>query len=460
LRKLLTLIAAVPCLAACGGSNRAAVASQHFVSRPDLRPPRVSVHVTARGTAPGYIFIAPKGHVTQAGPLILDNEGHVVWFRPVDTRGVTDFRVQRFRGTRVLTWWRGSAPHHPGTGGYTIADTSYRTIATVHPGHGLAGDIHEFLITPHDTALLTIFNKIHTNDRVIEEGVVQELDIATCRVRFEWHSSSHVALDESYATRPKKRSAPFDYFHVNSIDVDTDGNLLVSARNTHAVYKIDRRSGQILWRLGGKRSDFTFGPGARFAWQHDARRLPDGTLSLFDNEAAPRVGPQSRGIVLRLDMRRMHATLVRSFVHRPPLVSVDQGNMQRLADGHFFVGWGHQPWFTEFAANGHARLDARFGADDNSYRAYRFGWTGRPWEPPTVVVRGDTAYVSWNGATRVSRWRLLTGNAMDDLHAARTVAKRGFETALAVPSDARYVAVEALDARGSKLRVSRTVRRG
>ena len=445
-------------VAGCGSSSRPP--ALHFVSRPDLRPPPVHVHVRARATAPGYIFIAPKGHVAQAGPLILDDQGHVVWFRPLQTRGVTDFRVQRFRGRPVLTWWRGSRPGKPGTGGYTIADTSYRTIATVRPGNGLVGDIHEFLITPRDTALLTIFNEIHVNGRNVDEGVVQELDIATGRVLFEWHSGSHVALRESYASPPEKRSVPFDYFHVNSIDVDTDGNLLVSARNTHAVYKIDRRSGKILWRLGGKRSDFTLGPHARFAWQHDARRLPDGTLSLFDNEAGPRVGTQSRGIVLRLDMRRMHATLVRSFVHDPPLVAVDQGNMQRLADGHFLVGWGHEPWYTEFAANGDVRLDAQFGGDDNSYRAYRFTWIGRPVEAPAVAVRGDTAYVSWNGATRVTSWRLLAGKVPDDLRPARIGRRGGFETALPIPGTARYVAVQALDQRGAVLRVSRTVRHG
>ena len=460
MRKLLTLLVVAPCFAGCGASNHATVTWQHFVSRPDLRPPPVHVHVPAHATAPGYIFIAPKGHVAQAGPLVLDNQGHVVWFRPLPTRGVTDFRVQRFRGRPVLTWWRGSPPGKPGTGGYTIADTSYRTIGTVHPGHGLVGDIHEFLITPRNTALLTIFNEIRLNGRDVEEGVVQELDIATGRVRFEWHSSSHVALGESYATPPKRRSAPFDYFHVNSIDVDTDNNLIVSARNTHAVYKIDRRSSKILWRLGGKRSDFTFGPHARFAWQHDARRLPDGTLSLFDNEAAPRVGPQSRGIVLRLDMRRMHATLVRSFVHDPPLVVVDQGNMQHLADGHFLVGWGHEPWYTEFAANGAVRLDAHFGGDDNSYRAFRFTWIGRPLEALAVAVRGDTAYVSWNGATRVTSWRLLAGDVPDDLRPTRIVRKRGFETALAIPRTTRYAAVEALDKRGAVLRVSRTARHG
>jgi Arylsulfotransferase (ASST) len=441
-------------VAGCGSSPRPP--SLHYVSRPDLRPPPVRVVKRTHDTARGFVFIGPKGDVAQAGPLILDDAGHVVWFRPLDTRGVTDFRVQRYHGRPALTWWRGSAKGKPGIGGYTIADASYRTIATVTPGHGLAGDIHEFLITPRNAGLFTIFNRIDVDGRPVLEGVVQELDLATRRVLFEWHSIAHVGLDESYAERPAKSSTPFDYFHVNSIDVEHDGNLLVSARNTHAVYEIDRRSGRILWRLGGKRSDFTFGPGARFAWQHDARRLPDGTISLFDNEAAPQVGPQSRGIVLRLDMKRMRATLVRSFVHHPPLVAVDQGNMQHLPDGHLLVGWGHQPWYTEYSSTGRVVLDARFGTDDNSYRAYRFPWVGRPTNGPAIVVRSDTAYVSWNGATQVTAWRLLAGAVADDLTVVRTVRNRTFETKLAIPGGTRYVAVEAFDSHGGVLRVSAT----
>jgi hypothetical protein len=157
-------------------------------------------------------------------------------------------------------------------------------------------------------------------------------------------------------------------------------------------------------------------------------------------------------------MRRMRATLVRSFAHHPPLVAVDQGNMQRLPDGDFLVGWGHEPWYTEFTANRAVTLDARFGGNDNSYRAYRFRWTGRPLQPPDVVVRGDTVYVSWNGATRVASWRLVSGSDADTLHAGANIAKRRFETALAIPSGARYVAVEALDEHGRVLGVSRALR--
>jgi Arylsulfotransferase (ASST) len=445
----LVVISAVTAFASGCGSDGSTPPYQHFLSRPDLKPPPVHVLVPAHDTAPGFVFIAPKKHVAQAGPLILDNRGHVVWFHPLDTRGVTDFRVQRYRGKPVLTWWRGRPTNGKGDGNYAIVDTSYRTVARVRPGNGLAGDIHEFLITKRNTALMTIFHRVRVRGAVVFEGALQEVDIASGRVLFEWHSLDHVALDESYEQRPKKTSIPYDYFHVNSIDVDTDGNLLVSARNTHTVYKIDRRTGRIIWRLGGKRSDFTLGPGARFAWQHDARRLPDGTISLFDNEAAPQVGPQSRVIVLRLDMQRRRATLVRSYTHKPPLIAVDQGNAQYLPDGHFLVGWGHQPYVTEFDARGRTHFDLRFGQGSDSYRAFRFRWVGQPLDRPAVVVKGSTVYVSWNGATEVAAWRFVGSRTR--------IPKTGFETAIALPAHTGRAEIEAVDARGHVLGTSPSV---
>jgi Arylsulfotransferase (ASST) len=413
----------------------------------------------ARGTAPGFVFIAPKRRVAQAGPMIVDDRGRVVWFRPLDTRGVTDFRVQRYRGRPVLTWWRGRPSDGDGEGGYAIVDSSYRTAGRIRPGNGLVGDIHEFLITERNTALLTIFHRVRRGDRTIFEGAVQEVDIATGRVLFEWHSIDHVGLSESYAEPPRKRTAPYDYFHVNSIDVDTDGNLLVSARNTHAVYKLNRRTGAILWRLGGRKSDFAFGHGARFAWQHDARRLPDGTISLFDNEAAPRVGAQSRVIVLRLDVPRRRAVLVRRLVHRPPLVAVDQGNAQLLPGGHFVVGWGHEPYVTEFDRRGRVVLDLRFGRGADSYRAYRHAWTGRPLDRPALAVDHGVAYVSWNGATEVARWQLLAGPDAAHLRPVRSAPRAGFETAVAIPGNAPTVAMRAIDVHGRVLQTSRVRRR-
>ena len=219
--------------------------AMHFRSRPDLRPPPVRVLTRAGRTAPGYIFIAPKKNVVQPGPLILDDYGHVVWFQPLNAHAVTDFRMQHYRGQPVLTWWRARPLYGEGQGSYTIADMSYRTIARVRPGNGLVGDIHEFLVTPRNTALMTIFHRVRVKSRDVAEGVVQEVDIGTGRVLFEWHSIDHVRLLESYYRLPRDPSQIYDYFHINSIDVDTDGNLLVSARNTHAVYKISKRTGSL-----------------------------------------------------------------------------------------------------------------------------------------------------------------------------------------------------------------------
>jgi hypothetical protein len=446
--------AAVLAVTACGGSTDYAADPpyQRFHSRPDLKPPPVQILKRARRTAPGYIFIAPKKEVEQTGPLMLDNRGQVVWFLPVDTRGVTDFRVQRYRGRPVLTWWRSRAENGEGGRRFSIYDTSYRLVKEVKAGNGLVGDMHEFVITSRNTALMIFYRRVRVKGRPVLAGGVQEVDIRRGRVLFEWHSTDHVRLVESYYRLPKDPGQTFDYFHINTIDVDTDGNLLLSARNTHTIYKIHRRTGKILWRLGGKRSDFTLGRNVRFGWQHDSRRQPDGTLTIFDNAAAPKLRRQSRGIVLRLDMKRMHATLVRSFVHTPPIVAVDQANMQRLPNGNHLIGWGHEPFFTEFGPRGKMLFDGRFGRGRvDSYRAYRFPWIGRPKVPPDIAVDGETVYVSWNGATEVRKWQLLAGPERNKLRPVRTVPKTGFETAIPLPGDPAWVAVRALDRRNRSL---------
>ena len=443
------------------GSAHAALAPyRHFHSRPELKPPRIKLLKRTRFASPGYIFIAPKKKVTQGGPLILDNRGRVVWFMPVDQRGVTDFRVQRYRGKPVLTWWRGKSADGKRLGQYSIYDASYRPIAHVRPGSGIAGDMHEFLITPRNTALMTLSHRVRVKSRSVLEGALQEVDIKTGRVLFEWHSIDHVALVESYYRLPRKPERTYDYFHINSIAVDHDGNLLVSSRNTHTVYKIDRHTGRIIWRLGGKRSDFTLGPGVAFGWQHDARRQPDGTLTLFDNAAWPKLRRQSRGIVLRVDERHKRVTLLHTFVHAPPLVAVDQGNMQKLSNGHYLVGWGHQPYVTEFGPHGKTLLDFRFArAGADSYRAYRFRWVGRPHSRPAIAVDRDVLYASWNGATEIRAWQLLGGAEKKKLRPLLTVPKTGFETEIPLPDDPAWVAVRALDRLGRSLARSATIGR-
>jgi hypothetical protein len=447
-----------------------------YHSRPDLKPPVMRIRTAAHNTAPGYVFLAPKMVVAQAGPMIMDNRGEVVWFKPLNTRGVTDFRVQQYRGKPVLTWWRGRVSNvGVGDGWYVIYDTSYRPIAEVRPGNGLVGDVHEFLITKRNTALFTIYHRLPVDlsavggpkEGKIWDGIVQEVDIPTGRVLFEWHSYPQVGIAEGYTPPPKAKAGakavPYDYFHINSVDVEPNGNLLVSARNTRAVYEVDYKTKKVLWRLGGKRSDFAMGAGARFAWQHDARRRPDGTITIFDNGAAPPVEKFSRVLVLRVDAGTKKATLVRSYHHPKRLLTPFEGNAQFLPNGNVMVGWGAQPYLSEFAPGGALLFDVYFGdgkppgKDADTYRAYRFPWRGRPTDPPVVVVAGDTAYSSWNGATDVVRWQVLAGPAAGQLKPVQTVAKKGFETPIPLKRSAAFYAVKAIDRNGKVLGTSEAV---
>ena len=454
--------------------------TQHFVSRPDLRPPVVKIDVAAHDTAPGLIFLAPKMAVVQAGPMIMDNRGRLVWFHPLKlTKGVTDFRVQTYRGKPVLTWWRGRVSDvGVGVNGwYVVYNDSYQPVAEVRPGHGLVGDVHEFRLTSHNTALMTIYHRRKVDltsiggpkNGLIWDGIVQEVDIATGRVLFEWHSYPAIGIKESYSAPPKKqlgtKAFPYDYIHLNAIDEEPNGNLLISGRNTHAAYEVDRKTGKILWRLGGKKSSYKMGPGAQFAWQHDVRRQPDGTITVFDNGAAPPVHKLTRVLVLRLDDKNKTATLVRSYHHPKKLLAPFEGNAQFLPDGHVFVGWGGWPYVSEFSKDGKVLFDAYFGhgkppgEDADSYRAYRFVWHGHPKDVPAAAIKNGKVYVSWNGATDVTRWRVMVGDSNDGLKAGPSASKSGFETAIQLPASGKYVAVQALGANGKVLAVSKTLKR-
>jgi hypothetical protein len=437
-----------------------------FRSRPDLSPPAVEVASRAHDAAPGYVFVAPEEARTgQGGTLILDDRGQVVWFRPLrGMRGrAMNLKVQTYRGRAVLTW--GETPSE-----YVILDGSYRQIASLRAGNGFGGDHHEFLISPQDTALITIYNSVprdltpvggSRNGRAWQ-GIVQELDIETGEVLFEWRSIDHVALEETYAKPLDDHYIGIDYFHINSIDVDHDDNLLVSARETSAVYKIDRKTGEVIWRLGGKRSDFEMGPNTRFAYQHDARRLPDGTISIFDNGttvfrgARPEAVEESRGIVLELDERKMRASLVREYTHPDEQRADAAGNMQVLPNGNVFVGWGRALAISEFGEDGELLFDARLPAENRSYRAFRFPWSGHPTDRPAAVAERAseeevTIYASWNGATEVATWEVLAGPRPERIESVGSIPRTGFETAMAVQTPHPYVAVRARDRSGRVL---------
>ncbi len=299
---------------------------QEFVSRPDLRPPTVTVSAHAN-TATGDLFLAPyEGH-GQYGPMILDEHGELVWFDPLPSGArAGDLRVQSYHGQQVLTWWQDPlvAGGSSDAGG-VIANSSYRQIAVVRAGNGYQSDLHEFQLTPENTALVTVYDAVRCDVSAlggphagaVADTLFQEIDLATGLVRREWHFLDHVPMSSShYSGRTATLAAPFDPFHINSVVVEHDGSFLVDARNTWAAYDVDPHTGQVRWQLGGKHSSFKLGPGVATAWQHDAREQPDGAITFFDNGADPRVHPASRAIEVALDPAHRTATLVRSYLHR------------------------------------------------------------------------------------------------------------------------------------------------
>ena len=441
-----------------------------FATEPGWTAPSLVVNTAPVGVAPGYIFAAPFLFGTPraggAGPIVLDNTGQPVWYLPLSTVQGMNFSVQTYRGTPVLTWYEGKLNMVYG-GSCVIYDSTYHEVKRVHGGNGYQSDLHEFTITAEGTALLAIANEIRadltsvggtTNARLVE-GIVQEVDIRTNKVLFEWHSYAHVAPSESYRTELTP-AGNVDYFHLNSIAVDTDGNLLVSARHTSTVYKVDRKSGRIIWRLGGKLNDFRMGDGAAFAYQHDARRRPDGTITLFDNGATEdpteRVEQYSRALRLRVNESAKLVTLVREYVPTVRRSAWAMGNLQELPDGGVFVGWGTAGGMTEFDAAGNVRYDASFADGSASYRIFRFPWRGAPPGRPAIKLAEEaggalTARVSWNGATDVARWQFLSGSSPSSLKQLAAVPRSGFETAVTVSSPASHVAVAALDSKRRQL---------
>ncbi|MGO2861758.1 MAG: arylsulfotransferase family protein [Brevibacterium sp.] len=458
------------------GDDEVAVAERwDFHTRPELDPPKVDIDSTTMPSDDEELetFIAPKGQTdaddtSWVGGLILDSAGDPLWIRG-NSGQMWDLRVQEYQDEPVLTWWEGLAETPHTAGEVVVLDDSYQEIARVGMGGQLpkdTSDLHETTITDDDTMLLLSYIKTQTDlssvggatDGWVWEGVVQEVDIETGKPLFEWSSLGDVPVDQSEA--PLKdgegtEEEPFDYIHLNSVSEDDGGkSLLVSARNTHAVYQLDRESADLNWVLGGKATDFEMGEGAAFAWQHDAQRQGDGTLTLFDNHAAPRLG-DTRGLRLDVDEKSRRAEVVTEYPAPDDRSSGSQGNLQELDNGNVVVGWGSQPYVSEFTKDGQLLSDLTFTGGSN-YRAYRFDWHGRPTAPPTATKSEPEAgvtriHMSWNGATDVAAWRILSGDDEENLNETAVVDRQGFETAADVEPEGSRIIVEALDDDGETL---------
>ena len=354
-------------------------------------PPPVTVLTQGAGNGNGDIFIAPQGGGGYAsGPEILTDTGKVIWFHALPAgEAATDFRTQTYQGRPVLTWFQGSGL----SGTDYIYDDRYRQIAEVRAGHGYLTDFHEFLITPWNTALILADAVGTANltsmggpaDQKVFDGIVQEIDIRTGQVLFQWNSADHVPYRDSHNPRPASAAAPWDWFHINAVHLDTDGNLLINSRFTWTTYKVNLHTGKIIWELGGKQSTFKLkaapgqvldSAGEIFAYQHDPEAIGNGEYTFFDDESdgSTTLLPHSRVVTVKLDLTTRVATLVKSVDQPEGLVATAEGNAQTTRNGDLFVGWGALPYISEFSPSGHLLFNAELPAGISTYRAYHLPW--------------------------------------------------------------------------------------
>jgi Arylsulfotransferase (ASST) len=453
-----------------------------FHSRPDLRPPTVATKAAhsqeaLAGADPGYLFLGPgpvslKGS-EQFGPLIVDSAGRPVWFRPLAPGlQVTNFARWRYRGEPVLVWWEGKIEQTGyGQGEVVVVNRAYRELARVRAAGGRSIDLHALAVTPQGTALFTCYPDTvpmdlssigGPRDSQVRESIIQEVDIASGRMVFEWRSLQHIPVSASR----EPMGEPYDYLHVNSVQQLPDGNLLISARHAWALYKIERRTGKVIWTLGGKHSQFDMGPGTGFSWQHDALLVSDQMLTLFDNGTNGPIKTEhhSRGVALEVDETRRKVTLAEAYVSSHKLVAGAMGSVQILPSDRVMVGWGVASYTSKFTSTGELLSEFALPAGMYSYRGLWLPWEGAPHHRPKVTARRDrrqgttTLYASWNGATEVTDWQVEAGPRHDQLLPLGIATSHGFETVIPLRPSHRYAAVTALDRFGRRLKRSQVIK--
>lgn len=314
-----------------------------YDTAPDVRAPRVNWAKWDERCDDGLeYFITPRGYSEpRPGPMILDRNGELIWAHHFENKfggQAYDFMVQKYKGEDYLSFWLGDDTiRGHGSGAYYMLNSSYDIVHKVTGAEGLSADLHEFLITPQGTALMTIYQIVPGPDlsmfrkfdpektaadrepNWIWECAFQEVEIETGKLIFEWRASEHYNVTDTYRDIGPggNRNDPFDWFHINSMAKDEHGNFLISARYTHTLTYIDGKTKEIIWQLGGKQNDFmdlSGGNATNFAWQHDARFVP---LDSFPNTYTP---PAAKpGFTTKLITVFDNAAEDRNYHYGPPL---------------------------------------------------------------------------------------------------------------------------------------------
>jgi hypothetical protein len=463
---------------------------QTFFSRDGIESPRPNFMKPFTNCDDGsYLFVSLRGNFAESKPYILDPAGNLVWTFDHYVGEVYNLQVQEYKGKSYITYWAGddSVGGH-GAGKYYMLDEHYEEFKQIKAANDLDADLHDFRITPNNTALITVYEIIEADLSSLNSSLVkgeiwdslfQEIDIETGEALFQWRASEHIDWDEAYLDINDQgdgdKGRPWDFYHINTVDKDPAGNYLVSGRFTRSIINVDGQTGEILWRLGGKRNDFkdlSKGAATTFAGQHDAQWTDSySSITFFDNRADwfNQIDTKSAGVKITLNtssaISKPTAELVQTYIHPSKILSTSQGSMQTLPSGNVLLGYGFNGVVTEFSPSGTALCDAFFEAsayigsgDVQSYRAYKNHWTGRPSAPPDIALHDGVFYVSWLGATEVREWVLRSGFAEDDEWTDIVqFRKDGFETHYTLPDNhriKRWVKAFALGENGEELGVS------
>ncbi|KAF2016951.1 hypothetical protein BU24DRAFT_419992 [Aaosphaeria arxii CBS 175.79] len=494
-----------------------AAADWQYKSRTDLAIPRLNITIPAADNVEqGFLFVAPfagypdtafeQHGPRQAGPYIFRDNGDLIWSGyGIYSIWSTNFQAAKWKGRDVLFSFEGdhNAGYGHGHGHTTIMDQHYETVRELRAGNHKLTDKHEFHVVSDNTAVIQVYQPVPRDltaygaseeQQWIVNAIFQELDITTGELLFEWASLDHVAPDEAIlpinpgqAGSGYNSSDAWDYFHINSVDKNSDGDYIVSARDACSVHKINGSDGSIIWRLDGNKSSFKLGENVTFCFQHHARFHPelksedDGDdieiISLYDNSAhgtedgrgtEVHTAPTSSGKIIKLNTTAWTAELVQGFYPPDDLRSKSQGSTQLLPNGNVIVNWGSEGALTEYDSEGnvlfHTYMDSGYlGLGVENYRGFRYNWTGLPNEEPSIVALenddGTTVYVSWNGDTETRVWRFyaVTGRFGGKTLLGET-KRTSFETSLTLPKQSGLTIVaEALDVKGNVLRTTAKV---
>ena len=313
--------------------------------------------------------------------MILENDGFPAFFRKVPGK-IFDFKKQR---NGLLTYAINKAELNC----FYTMDNSYTVVDSNTTQNGYRIDRHDFLIMPighvlligNDPQIMDMSQIVEGGDTaaVVVGNVIQELDNSKNLV-FQWRTSDFFNITDANIDLTKKRVR---YAHVNAIEIDHDGNILISSRHQSEVTKIDRDTGQIIWRMGGNNNEFTLvGDTQWFSRQHDIRRLDNGNVTVYDNGNL-NDPMESRAVEYSLDEVNKIATVVWEYRHDPPIYGSAMGSTRRLPGGNTLIGWGNSkvPDVTEVHPDGTIAMELTLLNNAHTYRVFRYPWEGVAAEP-------------------------------------------------------------------------------